>query len=370
MPVVQFHCPHCGGLFQIDESLSGQHVSCPLCASVVVIPDLGSAPAPTGFPPPPPELGHYPSPSAPEESLPLGCPVCSGVFQVTRSMGGQQVACPHCHSAVLLPDFQEPHSPAPLPPTLDTSTPAAPTFAHSPLTPTETPYTPAPATLSPSPVSPSPAVEPDTRDDELLPPTTTGAPGSNPRERHQENPSARETKSSKPSRPRTGTAAASREKADDLLPPTAKKRVEPTRPVPASDRSEVDELLPPGVSSPKPATKERSRSEVDELLPPSAEKPREPKTKPKETVEEAYRPIRPGVAADGSILVPTDDGNYIALREPIKTVSKGNREVELRRLSPEEKARRRFKRNLLVAAFGMVFLILTMWVMAYLNGAF
>ncbi len=140
--------------------------------------------------------------------------------------------------------------------------------------------------------------------------------------------------------------------------------------MPASDRSEVDELLPPGVSSPKPATKERPRSEVDELLPPSAEKPREPKTKPKDTVEEAYRPTRPGVAADGSILVPTDDGNYIALREPIKTVSKGNREVELRRLSPEEKARRRFKRNLLVAAFGMVFLILTMWVMAYLNGAF
>ncbi|MBW3597462.1 MAG: hypothetical protein KY475_09335 [Planctomycetes bacterium] len=362
MPAVQFHCPHCGGLFQIDESLAGQHVSCPLCAGVVAIPDL-SPPAGDYPPPPPSELGPYPPAPEHDEAISLGCPICSGVFQVTRSMGGQQVACPHCSNAVMLPEFEAPPPPGAEPPAGQWSAPPLsppPSSEHGWGPPAPTPsYTP------PAPQEPAETHEPLQPSSDDLPPAA-----------------------------KKRTTAPAREKADDLLPPGAKAtRGHPSTPAPAADeddllppgaskkkqapaavekRSKAEELLPPGASKKKSAAVEKKQSKADELLPPAAAKSRETtKKRPAEVEEDSATPAgRPGVAADGSILVPTDDGRYVALREPVKTVGKGDREIELRRLTPDEKAARRFKRSLFLATFGLLFLILSMLVMAYLNGAF
>jgi hypothetical protein len=56
------------------------------------------------------------------------------------------------------------------------------------------------------------------------------------------------------------------------------------------------------------------------------------------------------------------------VREPVKKVMAGGREIELRRLAPEEKERRRFRRNLIVAGLGLVALIVTMLVMGLRGG--
>ena len=46
MVAMQFSCPHCGGLFQVDSSLGGQQVSCPHCRGVVVLPAMAGHPQP------------------------------------------------------------------------------------------------------------------------------------------------------------------------------------------------------------------------------------------------------------------------------------------------------------------------------------
>jgi DNA-directed RNA polymerase subunit RPC12/RpoP len=273
MAAVQLHCPHCGGLFQIDETLAGQHVSCPLCLGVVAIPELVpplAAPPPEFIEPPP----------APEEAQQLGCPVCGGVFQVTRDMAGMQVSCPHCSTAVLLPE-------APSPPAVGAS--AAWSDATAGL------ETPPPLFQEPAAATAPPIVE-----------TTPAAP-----------------------RP-------------------------PVDPFSSS------------VAATKPAEKD-----VEDLLPPAAEKPDAPVVEhdaeaPRADDERAAR--RQAAAPTKPVLIPTEDGAYIALHEPVKKVAAGGREIELRRLSPEEKERRRFRRNLVVAGLGLFLLIVAMLVMGLRGG--
>jgi hypothetical protein len=270
MAAVQLHCPHCGGLFQIDETLAGQHVSCPLGLAVVAIPDLSPAAAP-----PPPEFVE--PPPATEEAQQLGCPVCGGLFQVTRSLAGRQVSCPHCFTAVLVPEI-------PAPPAMSTSGGWG---------------------------GPTPEVE-----------------------------------------------TAPRHVAD------ARQAAEQSRPV------ELDELLPPSAPR-KPHGETKREKNVEEPLPLAAEK--SPITRPaaeaeKTTARPAPSQQRPEASAAQPVLIPTDDGSYISLREPVKTVAIRGREIELRRLSPEEKERRRFRRNLVVAGVGLLALIITMLVMGLRGG--
>jgi hypothetical protein len=363
MPL-QLHCPHCGGLFQIDEALSGQHVGCPFCASVVAIAEFapaamggyGPPPAPPEFPippelPRPPEFSAPPDvpgpPTAGEEAFPLGCPACGGPFQVTREMSGQQIACPHCHSVVLLPDF----GPAlPAPPGENWSEYAAPPAAdYRPPEHFEAGPGPSQAPQPTSDPQPS-AVTPGESVDELLPPAAD-----------RRKPTVVAPDAHRESTPLD---------AEQELPPAAtpKKRKAP-KPVGAGETSLHDELLPPAARQKSADQKIREKSDVEELLPPAAERPpaKDRAAQPK-TEEAARKPRRPGEAADGSVLIPTAEGKYIALREPVKTVSVGGREVELRRLSPEEKAARRFKRNFFVAVFGMLFLIVFLFVAAFLRG--
>ena len=49
----------------------------------------------------------------------------------------------------------------------------------------------------------------------------------------------------------------------------------------------------------------------------------------------------------------------MTLREPVKTVGYGDEAIELRAKSPEERARWRLKKNLIIWGFGLIVLVLT-----------
>ena len=57
------------------------------------------------------------------------------------------------------------------------------------------------------------------------------------------------------------------------------------------------------------------------------------------------------------MLLPIEDGRYVAVREPVKTVRTGGGEVELRKLSPEEKSRRRSRRTVIMWVICTVVLV-------------
>lgn len=90
MSAVQFHCPLCRGLFQVDDSLAGIEVNCPHCAGLVTVPSFDAEP-----PPPQGDLFQ------------LSCPICAGEFQVPPEAAGQEVSCPHCYGVVAVPALSD-----------------------------------------------------------------------------------------------------------------------------------------------------------------------------------------------------------------------------------------------------------------------
>jgi hypothetical protein len=94
---------------------------------------------------------------------------------------------------------------------------------------------------------------------------------------------------------------------------------------------------------------------VDALLPPGAD------ARPGEQVAlpDPSRPESAQTAGEGQVLLPTDAG-YVVLRDPVKTVGEGDDQVELRRADPEERARKRLRKNLILWVFGIALMGLTM----------
>jgi DNA-directed RNA polymerase subunit RPC12/RpoP len=286
-----------------------------------------------------------------EEVIQLGCPTCGGPFQVTLAMSGQQIACPHCHAVVLLPELV-PKAPQPTGLAWQETTLAPPAAEHRPQAPLDQPFEPAPAAPQRLESLTARSSPPETENvDDLLP------------------PGVRDRRRPETTAPLPGPGLPTN--ADEALPPAAKpkKRKSTGRNRP-TEATKEDELLPPPARPSREARKKAERSEVDDLLPPAAEKKggqEQPAAAP-QGEQPVRKHRRPGEAADGSVLIPTEEGKYIALREAVKTVSVGGREVELRRLTPEEKASRRFRRNLFVAGFGLIFLIVFLLVAAYVRG--
>lgn len=67
------------------------------------------------------------------------------------------------------------------------------------------------------------------------------------------------------------------------------------------------------------------------------------------------RPM-PTSAAKDAVVIETEDGNYVTLRDPVKTIGKGLEERELHVLPPEQKKKRRIVRNIVVYSVGLVIL--------------
>jgi hypothetical protein len=62
-------------------------------------------------------------------------------------------------------------------------------------------------------------------------------------------------------------------------------------------------------------------------------------------------------------VIPTEDGTFVTVREPVKTVGEGDEEIELRSLTGEEKERKKLKKNLIVWGFGLVIIAITVYVL-------
>lgn len=67
--------------------------------------------------------------------------------------------------------------------------------------------------------------------------------------------------------------------------------------------------------------------------------------------------------AEPVALLPTEDGQVVALRDPVKTIGRPGQEVELRQLSPEEKTKRRITRNIIMVAASLLLLTIVMFVL-------
>jgi hypothetical protein len=57
------------------------------------------------------------------------------------------------------------------------------------------------------------------------------------------------------------------------------------------------------------------------------------------------------------VVLPTADGRFVAVPEPAKVLNSGEGEVEIRRLTPEERARRRLRRSLFLVVAGSLLLL-------------
>jgi phage FluMu protein Com len=294
MSAVQFHCPLCDGLFQVDDSLSGIEVNCPHCQGLVTVPDFTAPQAP---------------PLPPSEALQLSCPVCTGPFQVTAELSGQQVHCPHCQQVVTVPDLGS-GSPAEysFPPGYSEPPPYSPGYPTQP--PAETMLPPASHPLPPPGQQAPPKTSAGRVDENYLYP-----PGYEPKTKKEQQ---RPDEQPAPRRPEPVPSSAS----DPLLPPGTGGA--------ALRLKDASDLLPPGAASASAAASERKP------LPASIP------TRSKEVV-----------------LIPTEKG-YVGVQEPVKTIQHHGEEVELRRLTPEEKARRRIVRNTILFVFCVVTLVVVM----------
>lgn len=71
------------------------------------------------------------------------------------------------------------------------------------------------------------------------------------------------------------------------------------------------------------------------------------------------------VAAAGQLVVRTPDGDYVTVenKEGVKTISSQGEEIEIRKLSPEERARRRRVKNIVMFTFAIVLLLIVIVIM-------
>ncbi|MCH5376728.1 MAG: hypothetical protein JJ992_22410, partial [Planctomycetes bacterium] len=69
----------------------------------------------------------------------------------------------------------------------------------------------------------------------------------------------------------------------------------------------------------------------------------------------------------GAVILPTEDGRYVTVREPVKSVGRGDDAIELRSLSAEERTRRKFKKNLILWGFGLVIIGITLALLLFLG---
>lgn len=62
-------------------------------------------------------------------------------------------------------------------------------------------------------------------------------------------------------------------------------------------------------------------------------------------------------------MIPTEDGKFVTLREPVKTVGDGDEEMELNSLTAGEKEKKKLKKNLIVWGFGLAIIAITLYVL-------
>jgi hypothetical protein len=70
-------------------------------------------------------------------------------------------------------------------------------------------------------------------------------------------------------------------------------------------------------------------------------------------------------AAPGRLVLPTPDGDYVTVenKQGVKTISSKGEEIEIRKLSPEERARRRRVKNAVMFTIAILLLAVVIFIM-------
>lgn len=180
-------------------------------------------------------------------------------------------------------------------------------------------------------------------------------------------------------------ASGSRQPAPPADPlPTAPPAAVENEPLPVAEDwgSVITQLTPPRQESPPtelPAEPERipvAEAAFTEVEPPPAPPtPPEPSPPPAATAEPIPEPVttppvepEPVAAAtpagEGAELLPHPGGapadarsEELVFAEPVRTIRQGDRVIEIRRLTPEERRSRRFRRNLMMIVVGISILL-------------
>ncbi len=317
---MQYQCPHCAGLFQVDATMAGQQITCPSCGGLITVPDT-TAPmveiAGGGI------TGGACLP--PTQTLQqVGCAVCGNPMQVDLSLAGQQAGCPACGALMTIPRPASPDGPpssTPTPPPAQTNTlpqsvcpaPAAPPAGPQP--PQAAPSAAdAPPANVPNP-NPNPAPSADTGDGDRIPDNETVEAAWTP-------PRARADKTGETSQrgSQDGNLAARSPRAS------------------ASPSSTFDE----------------TGADISHLMPPHLD----PVTgKPKHA--------RVAGSSDKRVAGTRPDviESPLAVTEPVKTVGVGEQERELQTLSRREKEGRRNLTSMIMFIVGFVILGATLFLL-------
>lgn len=300
--------------------MAGSQASCPTCNGVVQI----SAEA---F-----QAGDEP-PSAPipTQAQNMSCPVCAGLFQIAPQMAGQEVLCPVCQARVTVPD-SEPNTQA----TQDEATQPA----QSSVSVYDPPTLPRKDTSADD--APLPTIDADSHDaaiDAYTPPSLPGAsppadPSSNPArvvEQHKLPPRPQQTADPPASAPQTAAPV-------DPAPPAS----QPTSPEPSIDPQQP---VATAAQAPMPPTSADPMAPADIRVAPD---PQQPEIAAQSPVAEPANAANP--PADVPVALDPDTGQPIQIHDAPVTVRRGDQVIELRRLTPKEKSRRRMIKNLIVIA--------------------
>lgn len=237
----------------------------------------------------------------PDALLVLACPVCQGHVAATATLCGQAACCPLCASLFLVPHQAPLSAPPPTPERAGVAEDWEAVIAKL--------ASPQP---SPQPELAITVIEPPPPEPDPAPPSEAPAP-----------PLV------EPAPPQVGADAALASRpaaaADAPFPPEAF----PACAVPQAADAPTDE-------PPIPA-------EAAAAAAPG------PDGSPAEPADRAF-PSFTGVPLD-----PRAD--ELAFKEPVRTVQRGRTVIELRRLSPEERRSRRFRRNLMMIVVGVSILL-------------
>lgn len=278
MVALQFTCPHCAGVFQVDSSMSGGQVACPLCHGVVMLPAMGGAtPVQPTFPEPTGAQPQFPTFPANQPQQPQEQPIRPPSPQAPVSGPAQE-------QAITPPGPEQPLRPVPIVP----QGPQQPVGGQKPVG--------GPSKQQPvTPVSPTPG------------PVTTGQPsGTGPR-----------------------------------APDSQKTTPKPTSRVPGDDKT-GSRPLPMSAPIPVPTRPEQNATPTASASAPSAQS-------------------QGSAHGSASLVIPTEDGAFVTLREPVKTVGEGDEEIELKSLTAEEKEKKKLKKNLIIWGFGLVVIAITLY---------
>jgi hypothetical protein len=126
-------------------------------------------------------------------------------------------------------------------------------------------------------------------------------------------------------------------------------------------------MLPPGAISGESGPPPQPKQTAHELLPPGS--PSSTGNTPGQQVAlPTQTPKSEPAQPRDSIRIRGEDGSYVTLTEPKKVVGEGDKQRALRTLTPEEKARARFVKNILVWSFCAILLAIALVLLTRLSG--